>query len=230
MPQMNPIEYQEVIPQDRKSLITKVINFRYYLVNRKIYLKFMYIRKLSNMKTHLCEIVNKWNWSIETAGIWVASPSGNAIRIRKLDCDLISDAVWTHLEPIVQLPDGKRELTVEQMFALSEAVKAGAGELIRARKQERVDVAAPKTPKKLEAQASGTGVAAPQTGSKAQPQKSYAQRKFERSKRIQANKQKILGGCCPSCNSGKLKVKRHAGWIGYYCGACKGGGSLTLKK
>jgi len=162
------------------------------------------------MKTHLCEIVNKWNWSIEAAGIWVSSPSGNAIRIRKLDCDLIPDALWTHIEAIVAMPDGKRELTVEQMYSLSEAVKAGAGELIRARKVV-------------------PGVAAPQIASKAKPQKSFAQRKFEQVKRAQGNYQKIVGGCCPSCNSGKLKVKRHEGWIGYYCGVCKGGGSLTLK-
>jgi ribosomal protein L37AE/L43A len=186
-----------------------------YLIYRTIwYIESNYLNLcigFKNMKTHLCEIVNKWNWSIETAGIWVSSPSGNAIRIRKLDCDLIPDACWTHIESIVSMPDGKRELTVEQMYSLSEAVKAGAGELIRARKVG----------------AGGSGVAAPQK--KVPQQKSYVQRNAERLNRIADQQREILHGRCPSCNLLRLKVKNHGTWAGYFCSKCQKGGSMTLQ-
>ena len=172
------------------------------------------------MKTHKCAIQNNWSTALNKAAILVRSPKGGSVYIRRIDCDLLEDAQWAVVEKCSQHTAWEIELTLEELKLLHSAAIKSLG----------VITAAPKPQKKSEAKGSGTGVAAPQTGLKAQPQKSYAQRKFEKSKRIQADNQKILGGCCPSCNSTKLKVKRHAGWIGYYCNVCKGGGSLTLKK
>lgn len=164
----------------------------------------------------ICKLTNRWNSDLTNAGMLVISPKGGSIFIRKLDCDLLTDDEWIVVESCVNATTSEIDLTLEQMRILHSAAVRSNGIVTPARTQLGT--------------AATQGPSAPHSVSKAKPQKSFAQRKFERAKQAQGNYQKIVGGCCPSCNSSKLKVKRHAGWIGYYCGSCKGGGSLTLKK
>ena len=162
-----------------------------------------------------CKINNCWMDSIEKAGIGIASPKGGNIFIRKLDVDLISDEHWELVKRCAFHPEPEIDLTVEEMSQLLAAAKSSRG-IVSMRRTVK-NVAAPQV-------SSVASKTVPTT------QKSFAQRKFERNKRIQNNTQKILGGCCPSCDKYALNVKRYTGWVGYYCKNCKGGGSITMKK
>ena len=154
-----------------------------------------------------CKINNCWESSIEKAGIGIDSPKGGNVFIRKLDVDLISDDDWELVKRIAFHPSDEIELTREEMSQLLNAAKQSNGIV-----NKRV-----------------LNVAAPHLSVTAKPQKTYAQRKWEKNARIQNNTQKILGGCCPGCDRYTLSVKRHTGWVGYYCKSCKGGGSVTVK-
>ena len=168
------------------------------------------------MKTAICKLYNRWYWSVERAGIMLDSPAGGCIWIPKGALSQLTDltdaeraAMWKCGECVTD----SIELTMDEMKALLDVAKRARGGTWRI----------------------GKNVAAPQVSSVASKtvpttQKSYAQRKFERNKRIQNNRQKILGGCCPGCDKYALNVKRYTGWVGYYCKNCKGGGSITMKK
>jgi len=161
----------------------------------------------------VCKIENRWMDSIESAGVGIASPKGGHLFIRKLDVDLVSDEQWEIVRKCAFHKQEEIDLSVEEMGMLLAAVKASKGLYSIGKKSMVV---------RLE------NVAAPQK--RVPQQKSYAQRNFERLKRIANSNSTTLQGVCPNCNQPGMKVKHHETWAGYYCSKCSTGGSITLKK
>lgn len=173
------------------------------------------------MTTYPCTILS--TWTVPTTArqaVKITTPKGGSVTITRLDIDLLTTEEWNVTEKLLAKQwdstnpmEYTMQLTREELLLLQSASKRCAP----------IPEAKPQT--------------APQIASKglnvitdAKP-KSFAQRKFERSKRIQASNFSILSGRCatPSCN-GKLRLKNHGSWVGYYCPICKGGGSITVKK
>ena len=156
-----------------------------------------------------CKINNCWMSSIESAGIGIASPKGGNIFIRKLDVDLISDEHWELVKRCAFHPEPEIDLTAEEMSQLLAAANESRGIVSMARVVVK-------------------NVAAPQ---KTVPQqKTYMQRNAERKWKIANMNRATLQGTCPNCGKGRLNVKRHETWAGFFCGKCNQGGSLTYNK
>ena len=198
-----------------------------------------------------CKIENRWMYSIESAGIGIASPKGGHLFIRKLDVDLVTEEQWAIVKKCAFHPEKEIDLSVEEMTLLLQACQDSKGLFYKGNaKFRRTERRAEQREKQREKELSdfrewreqriaevsssvGTGLleTAKVLPQKSVPQqKSYMQRNVERLKRISNSNSSTLQGTCPNCSRPGLKIKHHDTWAGYYCSKCSTGGSITLKK
>jgi len=183
------------------------------------------------MTTYPCTILS--TWSVPTTArqaVKITTPKGGSVTITRLDIDLLTNEEWAVTEKLLAKQwdstnpmEYIMQLTREELLLLQSASKRCVP----------VPEAKPQTAPQMDSKGLSVITDLDYLNSLriTDKPKSFAQRKFERSKRIQANNFSIRSGRCatPSCN-GKLRLKNHGSWIGYYCPICKGGGSITVKK